>query len=185
MVGGSVRVSGQHVRQDSSPGARQHGSLRSFWETRGLHTVFEDVIHLRRLLHLRLPRRAVAHDVLPRLRIGEDELVGRDPDHLAVLAVQLEDVEGQPARHEAVAVADARRAHPERAGELAQRVKEDVIADMAQEIADELGAGPLGLAAGLRDVGREFYPPARGGLAYRERGYREQAAQAQARGVDP
>lgn len=189
MVGGSARVSGQHVRQDSSPGARQHGSLRSFWEMRGIHTVFKDVIHLRRLLHLRLAGPTVAHDVLPSLRIGKDELVGRDPDHLAVLAVQLENVEGQPARHEAIAVADARCAHPERARELAQRVEEYVITDMAQEIADELGAGPLGLAAGyipgLRDGGREFYPPARGGLAYRERGYREQAAQAQARGVDP
>lgn len=106
---------------------------------RGLHTVFKDIVHLRRLLHLRLAGTAVAHDVLPRLGIGEDELVGRDPYHLAVLAVQLEDVEGEPARHEAVAVADARSTHPERAGVLAQRVEEDIEADMAQEVADELG----------------------------------------------
>lgn len=111
------------------------------WKTWRYLTAFESVIHLGRLLHLRLTWAAVAHDVLPRLRIGKDELVGRDPDHLAVLAVQLEDVEGQPARQEAVAVADARGAHPERARELPQRVEEDVIDDMAQEKADELG-GP-------------------------------------------
>lgn len=129
----------------------------------GLHTAFESVIHLGRLLHFRLARPTVAHDVLPRLRIGEHKLVGRDPDHLAILAMQLEDVEGQSARQEAVAVADARRAHPERAGKLPQRVEEDVIDDMAQEVADELGAGPLWLACGihseaLRDGGRGDRP---------------------------
>lgn len=130
------------------PRSETEGSLRLFRETRGLHTVFKDVIHLRRLRHLRLARPTVAHDVLPRLRIGEDELIGRDPDHLAVLAVQLEDVEGQPARHETVAVAKARGAHPERAGELAQRVEEDVVADMAHEVGDELGGRPAGVSCG-------------------------------------
>lgn len=114
----------------------------SFRRTGGLRTAFESVIHLRRFLHFRLTWAAVAHDILPRLRIGKDELVGRDPDHFAILAVQFEDVKGQPARQEAVAVADARRAHPERAGVLPQRVEEDVIDDMAQEVADELGGRP-------------------------------------------
>ena len=54
----------------------------------------------------------MAHNVLPRLRAGEHELVGSDPDDLSILSVQLEDVEGEPARQEAVAVADARCAHP-------------------------------------------------------------------------
>lgn len=154
MVSGSVRVSSQHIQQNSSPGSRQKAHKGSSGRQGGLHTVFKNVIHLRRLHQLRLPGPTVAHDVLPRLRIGEDELVGRDPDHLAVPAVQIEDVEGQPARHEAVAVADARRAHPERAGELAQRVEEDVVADMAQEVGDKLGGGGgLGLAAGFHSGG--------------------------------
>lgn len=105
----------------------------------GVHTVFDHVVHLRRLHHLGLAGPAVAYYVLPRLRVGEDELIRPDPDHLAVPAVQLEDVKGEPARHEPVAVADARGAHPERAGELAQRVEEGIVADVAHEVAGELG----------------------------------------------
>lgn len=103
----------------------------------------------------------MAHDVLPRLRIGKDELVRCDPDNLSVLAVQLEDVEGEPARHEPVAVADARGAHPYWPRELAQGVEEDVVNDMAQEVSGELGRAAgvsCGTIPGLRDDGRGFYP---------------------------
>lgn len=114
------------------------GSIPRGWRE-GEHTVFDHVVHLRRLHHLRLTGPAVTYDVLPRLRVGEDELVRPDPDHLAVPAVQLEDVKGEPARHEPVAVADARSTHPERAGELPQWVEEDIVADVAHEVAGELG----------------------------------------------
>lgn len=103
----------------------------------------------------------MAHDVLPRLRIGKDELVRGDPDNLSILAVQLEDVEGKPARHESVAVADARGAHPYWPRELSERVEEDVVDDMAQEVNGKLGRAArvsCGTIPGLRDGGRGFYP---------------------------
>jgi hypothetical protein len=90
--------------------------------------------------------------------MGKDELVGRDPDDLAILPMQLEDVEGQPPCHEAVGIWDPGDGHPFWAGKLAKAVEEDVVDDMAQEIDEELDQaagvsneivpGPLGMAAG-------------------------------------
>lgn len=75
--------------------------------------------------------------------------------------MQLEDIEGEPARHEPVAVADARCAHPYWPRKLAQGVEEDVVDDMAQEVSGELGRAAgvsCGAIPGLRDGGRGFYP---------------------------
>lgn len=158
MVGGSARVRGQHSRHEHVPRSEAKIFIGATNGDKELHTVFEDIVHLRSLDILRLARGTMTHDVLPSLRVGKDELVGRDPDDLAILTVQLEDIEREPARHEAVAVWNPRCAHPKGAGELAQRVEEDVVDDMAQEVGDELGRA-AGVSCGTIPAGRRrFYP---------------------------
>lgn len=90
------------------------------------------------LPHLGRPGPPVAHDVLPRARVGEDQLVRRDAHHGPEASVQLESPEVHAPGHLARAEGEGARAPEQRAGEGAQRVEEEVVDGADRDVADEL-----------------------------------------------
>jgi hypothetical protein len=90
------------------------------------------------LLEFFLPRCAVSVNILPCLRVREDEFIGGKAYDRAVLSMEIRNVEGETSADKVPGTRNARDAVSDGAGELGQRMQKEIVDCNANVIRDSL-----------------------------------------------
>lgn len=82
--------------------------------------------------------RAVSHDLFPGIGMRDGQFIGSHAHDVAISSVQVQHIERKRARHIVVGIGNAGDGVRHRAGEPTERMKEDVVNRMADEVHDDL-----------------------------------------------